>query len=165
MPKTRASFSLTSEPITEVGACISLLGSLSNGSHIYPHQAAVAESAPTPRAFSVKMKKTFLVKRHQINAKMCCKLDEIKHEGWMLRLCPVFWALHNSCSLKRVFLNEGLVAVFRCVQIAGGNMRSDPLWSCGTRGAPCYSSGRYETRFKVQAVPLLLKLEGLLHLF
>lgn len=38
MPKTRASFSLTSEPVTEVGGCISPLGSLSNGSHIYPHQ-------------------------------------------------------------------------------------------------------------------------------
>lgn len=62
---------------------MSLVGSLSNIFHIYPHQAAVAACAPLMCILGKKSKN--FVKRHQINAKMCCKLDEIRHEGWMLR--------------------------------------------------------------------------------
>ncbi len=46
MPKTRFSFSLTSAPVTEVG--------VSNGSHIYPHQATVAEYTPLMCNLGVK---------------------------------------------------------------------------------------------------------------
>lgn len=109
MPNARACFSLLEKNRHWSWGSISLSGSLLNSSHIYSHQ-----TTEVARALVCILKKTRLVKRHQINAKMCGKLDEIKREGRMLRRWPVFWALHNSCSLKRVSLNEGLVAVFWC---------------------------------------------------
>lgn len=113
VPPTWAGFSLADKPVARVWGDISLLGASSNTSYIYT--LPIKWQWLLLQTPSCTLKKSCLVQCHQMNAKVCSKLEEIKHTGgcWDAGQCSercIIHALQLGSSLMRVlwlFLDFG----------------------------------------------------------